>query len=79
SLPVESAVIQVPPAVAPAVDKGPATERLLQQTLDLLTQAAIPAALRMTEKDASAAPEARAALKSALEALQKREQAWLEG
>ncbi len=67
------------PSYTPAVvDSGDALQKMLQQTLNQLSQTDIPAALRSVEQFPAAPADARNGLKSALEALQKRDTAWRE-
>jgi hypothetical protein len=77
--PASNATATATPPVPPVVDTTIAIEQILQQSIDLLTQSAIPAALKATEKNSSVPADAKAALVAALESLQKREQAWYEG
>jgi hypothetical protein len=66
------------PPIAKPVDSGVAVQKMLEQTLKLLSQTDIAAALRSVEQDQSASADARSALKAALETLQKRDTAWRE-
>jgi hypothetical protein len=71
-LSVTSTTIPLPAAV----DSVVAVQRMLQQTLTLLSQMDIPAAVRSVEQNQDTSADVRNTLKAALETLQKRESAW---
>jgi hypothetical protein len=65
-------------APKPPPQTGRSADELLVQTIELLAQDALTAAMRNVEKDAPAS-ESAVALKAALQWLEKREQEWLDG
>ncbi len=64
--------------IAKAADSVLATQRLLQQTLALLSLPDLPSAIRSVDQNPDVSGDTRNALKAALELLRKRDMAWRE-